>query len=586
MRSATRVALLLFALSLVVRAGVFLSVSPLRAVFDEKSYLDRSTAVAEILDATARGEAPPARAFQRVYAEGVWPPLFPLLVGAGLFLSTPDADHARVWVLLLSAATTPVVFFITLQIAGPRRRRAGVAGGLIHAFYPSFVAYGHLLWSETLFILLLLLAVLAACKAGRAASVRRAALFSALCGAALGLGVLTRLIGLAPLAVVPLWMAAALRDRRRVIGPLLTLSVAAVVIAPWQAVLYSNEGGMTALSTASGYNLLKLNSDFTSKAKLRATIAAYAAAHDLRENEAGTELAMAAIANDVPRFLARSWLRIRSMGSVDEFLLRHVMQVHYPPLGAAALYAFFFLLLLSFLGLVTLAAAGTYSIWRGDVGREAAAAQMALLLALWVGCGFAPALTIGNSRMGLPLLALLLPLAGIGATCVRDAPRAAHVGFAVFALLNLLNITTLPAARGAAQRSAGYVSSFYLDVRDPFGYLRPAESATLDCIKLRAGEEAPDRIAIGLDDANYRFLEFREREILWDTSVQRSQVFDVVGEHASAPLELILAPERSGQTVRLEPIRRENLRVYQPTGIEGVAIRWCGVRSSHQGREF
>ena len=591
MKAAARIALLLFALSLAVRAVVFLSISPLRTAFDEKTYFDRAAAVAEILTATTRGKTPPARSVERVYAEGVWPPLFPLVVGAGLFLSTPDTDHARSWVLLLSALTTPVVYFVTLQLVGPLQRRAGLAAGTIHALYPSFVAYGHLLWSETLFILLLLLAVLAAFATRDGANLRRAALFSALCGAALGLAALTRTIGLAPLTIVPLRMAAVLRDRHRFIRPLLTLSVAAIVIAPWQAVLSANEGGFTALSTATGYNLLKLNADFTSKAKLRRTIAEYAEAHDLRESQAGTELALTAIANDVPRFLGRSWLRFRSLGSVDEFLLRHVMQVHYPPLGPVALHAFFWLLVLSFIGFVTLAAAGAYAILRGDAGREAATARLPLLLALLVGCGVVPALTIGNSRMGLPLLALLLPLAGFGATRVRVAPRSALVGFAAFAALNLLNIASLPAARRAAEQSASYVSSYYREITDPLGHLRTSENATLDCVKLRADPPASDpivtgRIVIGLADASYRFHETRERELSWDPAQQSSLVFDVLGEHTAAPLALTLATESSGQTVRLEPIRRENLRVYRPTGIEGIAIRWCGVRSSHQGREF
>ncbi len=90
----------------------------------------------------------------------------------------------------------------------------------------------------------------------------------------------------------------------------------------------------------------------------------------------------------------------------------------------------------------------------------------------------------------------------------------------------------------------------------------------------------------GLADPSYRFHEQRERELVWDTAAQRSRVLDVLGEHASAPLALTLASEATGQTVRLAPIRRENLRVYQPTGIAGVEIRWCGVRASHQGREF
>ena len=69
--SAGSAAVLLFAVSCALRAAVFLAVSPLRPAFDEKVYVQRGEAIAELAQTLAEGERPPPRSLERMYAEGL-----------------------------------------------------------------------------------------------------------------------------------------------------------------------------------------------------------------------------------------------------------------------------------------------------------------------------------------------------------------------------------------------------------------------------------------------------------------------------------------------------------------------------------
>ena len=111
-------------------------------------------------------------------------------------------------------------------------RRTGLLAGAIAAVYPTFVAYSHLLWAETLFALLITSAL-----AGLVWMERRRVIWPALAvGALFGAAALTREIAL-PVAVAALYWAvltAGTRERRAAATrAALVLIAIAFVVVPW-----------------------------------------------------------------------------------------------------------------------------------------------------------------------------------------------------------------------------------------------------------------------------------------------------------------------------------------------------------------
>jgi 4-amino-4-deoxy-L-arabinose transferase-like glycosyltransferase len=126
---------------------------------------------------------------------------------------------------LLGTATVAGVYALA-RVAGGRR--AARIAGLLAALYPSLVAYVQYLYSETLFMALLVGAMVALHRS-RGAPTR---------GELLTAGVLFGLAGLTRAVVVyflPLWLAFALLRRRRdeARAAALVLGTALLVIAPW-----------------------------------------------------------------------------------------------------------------------------------------------------------------------------------------------------------------------------------------------------------------------------------------------------------------------------------------------------------------
>ena len=113
-------------------------------------------------------------------------------------------------------------------------RRTGLVAGAIAAVYPTFVAYSHLLWAETLFALLITSALAALVWMER----RRVGWPALGVGALFGAAALTREIAL-PVAVVAVswavWTAASSERRATIIRGMLVLIGTALVVLPWVA---------------------------------------------------------------------------------------------------------------------------------------------------------------------------------------------------------------------------------------------------------------------------------------------------------------------------------------------------------------
>jgi len=178
-------------------------------------------------------------------------PGYPYLLGGVYALSGDSRTAGRIAGAALGVLAVFLIYLIGKRIWG---RRVGLIAAALAAVFPPLVLLSRELWSETLFIPLMLGAVLCALEFRRSGGeLRWAAIAGALCGFAL----LTRNTAAPLLVCIPLGMMVApvsltLRSLR---APLIVLAVAALAVAPWtirnaaefnRLVPITTSGGITA----------------------------------------------------------------------------------------------------------------------------------------------------------------------------------------------------------------------------------------------------------------------------------------------------------------------------------------------------
>ena len=190
----------------------------------------------------------------------------------------PQPDDAKPWAALdlarflqviVSTLTVFLLYRLTLFFFD---RRTATASAAIFAFYPTFVGYSHYLWSETIFLPMILGGLY---TANRAATERsKAAAFA--CGLILGLAALTRQIGLVVVVVAAAWIwidiqsgntgvtrhrttLATFRSSATHRASLISLAVflgAGAVVLPWTTRNYARHGEFLLISASGGVGLL------------------------------------------------------------------------------------------------------------------------------------------------------------------------------------------------------------------------------------------------------------------------------------------------------------------------------------------
>jgi 4-amino-4-deoxy-L-arabinose transferase-like glycosyltransferase len=192
----------------------------------------------------------------------VRPPLYVMmLAGVVRFVGT---SYLPVLLLqsLLSAATLLPLGWLAWRIG--RREPARWAVGLGALFLP-FTLFAGLLLSETLFTLLLALTLMALVRARELlqSGLRKCAPWLVLSGVLLGLSALTRATALGFVPMAALWLCFGWKDdavsvkpiRIRILVALLMLSACLVTLIPWTVRNYMAYGRFVAIDTTGGYNL-------------------------------------------------------------------------------------------------------------------------------------------------------------------------------------------------------------------------------------------------------------------------------------------------------------------------------------------
>lgn len=206
--------------ALVVRLGVLFVVSPTPLAGDELDYFWRAAE-------RAQGIEPEDVGFR--------PPLMELAYGA-LFRGTgASIPAARIATVLLGVLLLVPLHDVARRFGG---RRTALLATALAALYPNFVAFSHYLWSETIYLLLVLSGICLICS-----HLERPALWKlGLAGMAFGASALARVVGVAFPVLAAGWLAWRARDElRRSLRPLAApaclLAAVALPIAPWTASL-------------------------------------------------------------------------------------------------------------------------------------------------------------------------------------------------------------------------------------------------------------------------------------------------------------------------------------------------------------
>jgi hypothetical protein len=154
---------------------------------------------------------------------------------------------------LISIATTIVVYRIGRRLWN---ERAGFAAGAFTAFYPTDVAFSHLLWSESLYGALVIIAFERLLRTQEDERGRGAAIAAGIAGELLGAATLTRSVGAALMAASLLWlMLRAGSFRSRVVLASALFSGWALLVLPYSIQASSRAGRFVLVDTNSGFNL-------------------------------------------------------------------------------------------------------------------------------------------------------------------------------------------------------------------------------------------------------------------------------------------------------------------------------------------
>jgi 4-amino-4-deoxy-L-arabinose transferase-like glycosyltransferase len=569
---------LLLLISLAVRLALWwpVAASGMSPMYDEGAYITRAVGYGNVIKAYATGAQPTETDLAWAYRDGGWPPLHPLLIGVVFAVFGPSVGLARLVVALQSALTTCIVYILTQRLAD--RRSALVAAGL-YIVYPSFLAYSHLLWSESTYVLVFLVALYFAVRAVEADRSRQRVTFALLCGLFLGLAGLTRAAVLPLLIVVPAWLGWSIGQRRhRVLLPIAAFVVSLVVLSPWLGTLWSRENRFVLLTTTAGYNLYLGNNPWSqedqARGEVRAALEDYMSAHGVSRDEAGRALALAYIRDDLGGFFARCCQHARALWVPDWYVMRHVLYATYPPMSNAAvlaLIAFFVSAIVVLLG----GAAYGLNVRRTEFKHRG------LLLACVV-FGMLPSLpSIANSRMTFPLLAILLPATAVGLVTIvqrRGWGCGVIMLAATIAVMWILN----PSLPSGAFGTRNQVSAHYAPVAGWLKRVFGASDITLkDRLLVRyVGDGTSGVMHLSIPTDNYTFQDSNTRELTWnDPNPGAITRVEIAAPSAAAPPSIRLTRSATNQAVTFQPVQPGAWRTWKPTGLAGIEYMWLGSAS-------
>ena len=427
---------ILIALTLMVRIPLVWSTAALPAqIVDEQHYVALATSLANG-DGFAWAPGTPT---------SIRPPLYPFVIATLWRLSGSHDFQIVRWAQVALGLTS----VIALYAIGRRwfDERAAFMAAIGLALYPSLLFSGVLLLTETLFVTLLLLTVLAFARYAEHPSAERA--FVA--GLALGFSALARsvmwpfILILGPL----IWIAAGSLRRASKVGALLALLVGYVcVVGPWSARNSVLQGTFTTVDTIGGLNLWMGNYEHTPEDRMWDAVSltgSQAWYHKLpatapdggpwtegKKEKWAQRQAVAFMTAHPLVTMRRATLKFADFWGLERDFLAGVQRGYYAPpnwFAAAAGLAIT-------LAYVLVAIAGVTGVFLAPPGRNA----HLLLLSIILFIAGVHTVIFGHSRYHLPLIPLMLLYASAAVTsgAWRQLPTKRPAGLAALAFTALL----------------------------------------------------------------------------------------------------------------------------------------------------
>jgi 4-amino-4-deoxy-L-arabinose transferase-like glycosyltransferase len=238
-KSTPRIVWWILAVGLAARLMVAHWAADVELILDEVNYLDYGQHL------LAHGLLPDA--FR--------PPMYPSLIAVAQLLGGEGASSVRVLQSFISIGAGWTMY---RWLRGHVGHKGAALSTALWCLYPVLIGFSHLLWTETIFLSMLIFFFSCALPAGDL-SMRR----TALAGAVYGLATLTRSVlmpiaWLAPMAVMLHTERWAWRPKRS-LRALVFLGSFALTVSPWLAHNQSVEGRWILTETTHGYNLWKGN---------------------------------------------------------------------------------------------------------------------------------------------------------------------------------------------------------------------------------------------------------------------------------------------------------------------------------------
>ena len=182
-------------------------------------------------------------------------PGYQWFIAAGLELGGGRVIGIRLLQVILSIVTSWIVYRIARRQWG---ERVAFASGAFLAFYPSHVAFSHLLWSETLYIFFAMGAAWRVLALDEDARLRDAVFAGLFFGGA----ALTRSVGVVLTITACAWLVAGRWTRASIVRAAVTGVVAALVVLPW-SIHASKRAGFLVITDVNGkYNVWLGNNEY------------------------------------------------------------------------------------------------------------------------------------------------------------------------------------------------------------------------------------------------------------------------------------------------------------------------------------
>lgn len=572
----TKAIITLLLVSLVVRLAILFPIIKLDvpAKYDEKTYYERAESYQSIYKDLIAFKTPDPADKKNAYKRGVWPPFHPMLLGFLFLIVGKSVAAARIFIAIISALTTILVFLFTTKLAD---RKTGIAAALIHIFYPPFIAFSHYLWSETLFIFLLFLALYLAAVIPAAETSKKRILLSLLLGIALGLSVITRAAALLFLIIIPVWVILNLKIKReKIIIPLLIIITVLLVIFPWEYTLVSREKRFAFLTNYSSRNLYMGNNEFV-RQKLDydlhdleylpyRALRKYAKQNSLHIEAAARELAVKEIKSHFGAFIKRAFSKFLLLWPINSYPMRYLFEVVYPPMSSSLLQIIIFIFVISYILFSIFAVKG---IFAGEMPLK----HIILILSLVI-AGMAPyIIAASHTRYNLPQVALLLPLAGVGLVhfkkkiawtmIIAAITICASLALSFYAYKNYLYKVLHP-------------SSYYRQTVSPLDKLFKKETTLVDAIELTAnGPAHQDLVTLTiLNDGNYSFKRDKNEKTI-QVNLKQKKLIDIFSVRPQETLFLKVHSAKQRKAALINPISPNFWYKSQPI-MGNISLSWAG----------